>query len=87
MPSDNFWTIERIALLGTVSDREIAKRLGIPVSAVHGQRTIRNIPPWKRYKWGETELGLLRTYTDQEIAELTGRSLFDIAAKRRELSK
>jgi hypothetical protein len=85
MRSANFWTAERIALLGTCSDAEIAKRLGISPTAVFVQRKTHNIPPWNRYKWGETELRLLRTCTDQEIAELTGRSFQEIAARRREL--
>jgi hypothetical protein len=81
----SFWTAERIALLGTCTDAEIANRLGISHNAVFVQRKTHKIPPWNRYRWGETELELLRTSSDQEVAEMTGRSFQEIAARRREL--
>jgi hypothetical protein len=87
MLSRNFWTPERIALLGTDSDGAIAKRLGIPLAAVWRQRTTLGILPHRTCKWGETELALLRSYTDEEIAEMTGRALQEIAAKRNSLKQ
>ena len=90
MLPDSFWTIDRIALLGTDTDAAIAKLLGIPKDSVFSQRTLHGIPAYGKpgaSKWGETELALLRNYTDREIAKITSRSLQEIAAKRREVSK
>ena len=92
MSKPHFWTLEKIALLGTDSDATIAKRLGVSPSRIFLQRSRRGIPAHKsmkrpNYKWGQTELDLLRTYTDREIAKITGRSLREIAAKRREVAR
>ena len=90
MSAPHFWTRKRLALLGTNSDGAIAKRLGITPSQVFLQRNRRGIPAFEslhhgRCNWGQTELGLFRSYTDQEIAKLTGRSVNEVAAKRRAL--
>jgi hypothetical protein len=90
MSAPHFWTRERIALLGTDSDPAIAQRLGIETSQVFLQRSRRGIRAFESlrhgyWKWGQTELGLFHNYTDQEIAKLTGRSIQDIAAKRKSL--
>jgi hypothetical protein len=91
MSAPHFWTREKIALLGKDTDGVIAKRLGISPSEVFLQRSRRGIRAFEtlrhgRWKWGQTELALLRNYTDREIAKLTGRSLKEIAAKRRSIS-
>ncbi len=90
MPNSDFWTPKRIALLGTDSDRAIAKRLGVSPSLVGNQRRAIGIPAARELgappcKWGETELALMRSYTDEEVAKMTGRSIHDVAAKRRSL--
>jgi hypothetical protein len=90
MSAPHFWTRKNIALLGTDFDDVIAKRLGIRPSDVFLQRRRRGIRAFGTLrhghcKWGQTEIGLLRNYTDQEIAKLTGRSLKEIAAKRRSI--
>ena len=87
MPTDNFWMTDRIALLGTASDAVVAKRLGISALKVYTERANRRIPAYNRYRWGQTELALFRSYTDEEIAKMTGRSVTEIGGKRRELSK
>jgi hypothetical protein len=90
MSAPHFWTHERIALLGSDSDYAIAKRLGISPSEVFLQRSRRGIRAFASMhrgecKWGQTELGLFRNYSDQEIAKLTGRSVKEVAAKRKSL--
>jgi hypothetical protein len=90
MSAPHFWTRERIALLGTDSDAAIAKHLGIEPSKVFLQRSRRGIRAFESLrhgycKWGQTELGLFRNYTDEEIAKLTGRSVKEVAAKRKSL--
>jgi hypothetical protein len=81
--NNNFWTPDRIALLGTDFDPVIAKRLGITKHKVYLQRRRLGIKPLEiPCKWGETELALLRSHTDQEVAKMTGRSVTEVAAKR-----
>ena len=89
MSTVRFWTAERAALLGTDSDAVIAERLGVSIAAVEAQRKQRHIPVYGNggCRWGQTDLGLLRSYSDEEIAKITRRSLREIAAKRREMSK
>jgi hypothetical protein len=91
MSAPHFWTRKKIALLGRDSDGAIAKRLGISTAQVFQQRTRRGIRAFESFhhghcKWGQTELGLLRNYSDQEIAKMTGRSLQKIADMRRSAS-
>jgi len=81
------WTPESIALLGTESDVAIARRLRISPALVQTQRQKLGIlSRHERTKWGETELALLRTHTDAEVAQITGRTLEGVAAKRLSLS-
>ena len=80
------WTPESIALLGTDADVAIARRLRISPALVQTQRQKRGIlSRHERCKWGETELALLRTHTDAEVAHTTGRTLEAVAAKRRSI--
>jgi len=84
--NNNFWTPDRIALLGTDFDPVIGQRLGISTHKVRAKRVQLGIRPLQMLcNWGQTELTLLRTHTDQEVAKMTGRSLNDVAAKRRSL--
>jgi hypothetical protein len=90
MPTKVFWTAARVALLGTASDYAIAKRLGVALQTVSAQRKKLGIarfgsPPGTKGRWGQTELGLLRSCDDTEFARITGRPLEEIAAKRREM--
>jgi hypothetical protein len=85
--SKNFWTPEKIALLGTISDCAIAKRLGISPASVWQRREKLGILPFRlsKTKWGQSELALFRGYSDSKIAKMTGRSVKEVAAKRRSL--
>jgi hypothetical protein len=77
MYSSEFWTAEKIALLGTDSDVVIAKQLGISHATVAAQRRKRDIETYARrrgYKWGQTELSLLGSYSDREIEQMTAVS-------------
>jgi hypothetical protein len=91
MPVDKGpWTSETLALLGTMPDSELAKRVGCIKQAVSMERRMRGIKAWKSngtrsYAWGTTELGLLCNYSDEEVAKITGRSMAEIVAKRKAL--
>jgi len=85
------WTPETLALLGKMPDSELARRVGCTAQAVSLKRNKLHIPRFissshrvHRVHWGETELGLLRNHSDKEVAKMTGRSLTEIAAKRRD---
>jgi hypothetical protein len=82
------WTAEILPLLGTVSDAKLGKRVGRSAQTVGALRRRLGIKTFSegRHPWGETELGLLRSYTDKEIAAMTSRKIEEIAAKRREIS-
>jgi hypothetical protein len=49
-PLRHTWTDEEVALLGTASDRAVAKRLGIGVHLVETQRKRLGIPAYGRPK-------------------------------------
>ncbi|HZZ29002.1 MAG TPA: hypothetical protein VFE46_13460 [Pirellulales bacterium] len=90
MSKPHFWTRKEIALLGADTDSAVALRLGVSRAMVYVERRKRNIPAHGRSHhphcaWGETELGLLRNYSDAEVAKLTGRPEKEILAKRREI--
>ena len=85
MSHAEFWTPERIALLGTDSDVAIAQRLGVSLGSVWRQRTSLSIlrighPSGEKQNWD-----CLCTYKDEEVAKLTGRKLSEVVAKRRSL--
>jgi hypothetical protein len=82
------WTAEILPLLGTMSDAKLGKRVGRSAQTVGALRRSLGIKSFGGVvsRWGETELALLRSYTDEEIAAMTSRKIEDIAAKRRETS-
>ncbi|HTQ40996.1 MAG TPA: hypothetical protein VMJ32_18420 [Pirellulales bacterium] len=89
-PGHHHWTAPEIALLGTMSDSVIAKKLGVSHQSVALKRRKLGIASWTRQvrmpgKWGPTELGLFRNFTDAEIAKITGRKLADVKAKREQI--
>jgi len=84
------WTPELLALLGKLPDSELAKRLGCSPQAVSAMRRKLGIKSYSGHgpgicAWGQTELGLLRNFSDKEVARTTGRSLGEIAEKRKSL--
>jgi hypothetical protein len=88
MPRKRIWKRIDIALLGTVSDAAVAKRLGISSAAVCHKRHSLRIPAFrKRFRaWGITELSMLGRYSDAEIAKLTHRPLNEVEEKRKSLN-
>jgi len=81
LPARHEWTDSEIALLGTDSDRSIAKMLGITRHAVFAQRHRLNIPRVIKH-WTEAECKLLGTATDDEIARKLGRTVRSVRWKR-----
>lgn len=86
------WTAARLSLLGQIPDAELARRIGCKKLEVAVLRRMHGIKATKlrqstRCAWGQTELGLLRNYSDREIAKMTGRTVSEISAKRTAISR
>jgi hypothetical protein len=89
MAREKRWTPTAIALLGTMPDTHIAKRLGCSQSTVRAKRIRLGIlspgrTKWA-WKWGPWELGMIGKKSDKQVAKITGRSLSEVIAKREEL--
>jgi hypothetical protein len=83
------WTKDEDKLLGTMTDAALAKRLGCATMTVFKRRHALKIAPLRPSggynKWGVTELAMLGRWPDEELAQITGRSLAEVQAKRLEL--
>ncbi|HTV39279.1 MAG TPA: hypothetical protein VMF08_01780 [Candidatus Sulfotelmatobacter sp.] len=81
------WTPEEDALLGTLSDAEVAKKLGCSIMRVFRRRSllgVKNKNPMRR-KWTQEEIALLGTKSDREVGLLIGKSVGNVRFKRIEL--
>lgn len=79
------WDDAKIALLGTMTDAELARRLGIRHHLVPYKRTALGIPSFKNMKereWGKKDLRLLGKKSDQEVAKLLGLTKTTVRNKR-----
>ncbi len=86
-PNDRVWTPKEEKLIGTMPDREDAKKLRRSVSAVTARRRQKEIPylnPVLR-PWHDLEIKLLGRASDENIAKRTGRTLKSVRGKRQEL--
>lgn len=79
------WLESEIALLGTLSDPQTAKKLGISATAVRNKRNKMNIKPLishKKFIWTKRRLALLGTMADERLAyQLTVTS--NVVSKKR----
>jgi len=78
------WTRAQTALLGTATDREVARILGMNKPAVTRKREQLGVPPFVA-RWSTAEKALLGADTDAAIAKLLGRSQSAVETKRRQL--
>jgi DNA-binding CsgD family transcriptional regulator len=78
------WRAEDDALLGTVSDQEIAQRLGRSATSVKARRTRLGIAS-NRHWWTPGQDVLLGKFPDEELARRLGRSLEAVRARRERL--
>jgi hypothetical protein len=76
------WTAKDIALLGTVADEEVARRIGRTVEAVRQKREELDIPNPTSGRWTAEEVALLGTMPDREVARRLGRSPQSVTQKR-----
>jgi hypothetical protein len=84
------WGPEEIALLGTMSDEKLARKLGVSRDTVCRQRHLRNIPPFRSRRpdaqWTPAMLELLGKLPDPELAQRFGITVKAIKGKRRQLA-
>jgi len=81
------WSVAADALLGKLSDEEVAGRLGYSVTRVRRRRHLLGVPccnPTNR-PWTKAEIALLGTRPDREVAPLVNRSLANVRYKRLDL--
>lgn len=91
------WTPEQIALLGTMSDADVATRIGGKKEAVLDKRQALRIKAFRpknsavkgkarpNFDWNEENVKLLGTMTDTEVARKLGLAITTVGAKRRSL--
>ena len=79
-----FWTPERVALLGTALDREVGRLVGASPSSVSAARRKRGIPGFcTPSKMSRAHLALLGTRPDKELASQWACHPSYVAAARR----
>jgi hypothetical protein len=85
MPSKP-WTAAEVALLGTLPDAKLGKRLGRSWKSVQWKRRKLKIPlQHKDRNWSAAEIAMLGIETDDRVAKLAGRTVSGILSKRSRL--
>src|SRR5258708_38349053 len=78
------WLAEEDALLGTMPDLKLARRLGRPAHTVARRRQEKHI--WlARKPWRPEDDKILGSRPDSQVARLLGRKLGTVALRRRQL--
>lgn len=78
------WTRARLRLLGKLSDKELARVLGISWRSVRRERLARATPPspHSKYLWTKAALKLLGTASDGQVAQRLNISATSVRMKR-----
>jgi DNA-binding CsgD family transcriptional regulator len=83
------WTRKALRLLGSMSDKKVAQRLGLSPAPVTRKRQALGIAPWgsppRLVEWTAEMLGLLGTVRDSEFARRFGVSENSVLEKRQTL--
>jgi DNA-binding CsgD family transcriptional regulator len=79
------WRPEELALLGSATDEEVARRLARTVGAVRCRRQAAGVLRRRLRKWLPQEIERLGTEPDPEVARSLGRPTKAVAHKRRRL--
>ena len=82
-PKHRRWTVEEDELLGTKSDRSLAKKFGRTATAVAARRHLKHISLIK--KWRPEDDKLLGNRPDAQVAMLLKRPRYQVAYRRRRL--
>lgn len=84
----HIWTRRQIAMLGTIPDVAVSRRLGLHVSTVLKKRQKLGIPasrPAKSINWTPDVIGLLGKIPDGEVARIYGMNILSVQKKRVDL--
>lgn len=86
------WTPAELATLGTMSDDQVARKLGRSKGNVSARRKRLGIPIYKHTTaatttWTSVQLQLLANNDDARVVQLTGKNLIEVQAKRKALAK
>jgi hypothetical protein len=82
-PKNIPWTPKEDALLGQMSDREVARITGHTFRAVRSRRIARGLrDPSTRPDWTPEEDRWLGAASDQEVAERLNRTLCAVSSRR-----
>jgi DNA-binding protein H-NS len=74
------WTTDKLALLGTMNDRDLGAKLNVSYAVVRGKRTELGIKGFEF--WTPANRALLGTRPDRELAELIGSTFTAVAGMR-----
>ena len=78
------WTDAEVALLGSVPDPVLAKKMGVALHTVNGKRRRLEIPAfYPAIPWNDDHIGMLGALSDGEVARRTGRTRMAVITKRR----
>lgn len=79
------WTRKEIAMLGTIPDAALARKIGLCVSTVLKKRQKLDIPasrPAKSLNWTPAVIAMLGKFPDGEIAGTHGMNVLSVQKKR-----
>jgi hypothetical protein len=87
VPAGHVWTRKQIALLGTLPDTDVARRLGCPAYVATFKRWSLKIPRAQKpgtnaNPWTPAEIKLLGTLPDEEVARRISRSVGAVIQRR-----
>lgn len=78
------WIKAHVALLGTDTDRSVAKKVGREVATVASARIRRGIPSFQKQEpWTDANIAMLGSMPDPVVAARVKRSKESVAAARR----
>jgi hypothetical protein len=83
--ASHVWLPKQLSLLGTISDGELARRIGIQTSAVFLKRSSMGIAPSRPFsslKWTPRELALLGKHSDEKVARMLKTTRKSVINKR-----
>jgi len=83
------WKRSEIELLGTMTDKELAKKLRIKLQRVYYERKLRGIKPVVKYKkdWTPEEDALIAAMSDEEVVNKIGFITLTTVRRRRKKLK
>jgi hypothetical protein len=84
LPPRREWSEEEVALIGTGSDKTVAKELGLAVAVVKHKRERLGIS-LLALRWKDHEIPLLGTAPDSQLAKTLGKSISVVKRKREQL--